>query len=701
MSDEELTDELPDQGSLRPEINALAVLVLAMLALFTFDRSFADRGYLLPSLVGVAFPLAAAVFCHRSGAGTSRFSFVAYGAFLPLAAWCALGSPVRIAEVFDVTKEAPKILLGTVPPADTAGAVLVLPFTLAYVAGALGGWLALRSSHPVAPAAPLVVLLGLSVLFGTEETQSVLAKTVLFVAVLLLWLAYRNVSDGEVLHAARGAVPRAAGTLLLVGALVLGSAVAIGDVGDRLVLRGMLGSGYDVSDTDNPLSDLKRYTNPEGSLSRKTLLTVTGLGPGTPMRFTVLDSFDGTEWQPGNDNVDGTREDRYQEVASRIGTNARGRSVDATVDIGPAWSSDWLPTAGYLTSIRFTGKDRLADVRYNPVAGAATMVDGLAATDDYRFTAVSPSADLPANPQPYENDGNLQPAGAFLDDFLEPFRDPAASAMEQALLIAEYLKATGPQVLPGKLFDGEDKLAAALALASARLGVPARVVVGATPGRDGVVKGSDVEAWVEIRIADGTWRTLPTDAITRVAKEDRQSPEDFVKERLQQPEPEGGTDSKDDNPDDRQADESGGLPWRAVLLGLAVVLGVGAVPALKLVRRRRRRSAAGPDSAVGAWRDLVDEALDLGWEVPSGTRPHQASLWAEAAGAGASASLALQVDDVVFGGGTPTVDELEALWAGSESVRRGWRAETSTYRRLWAWWNPASLVASLRRWRAG
>ncbi|HSV41509.1 MAG TPA: transglutaminaseTgpA domain-containing protein, partial [Nocardioidaceae bacterium] len=688
------------EQSLRPEINALAVLVLALLALFTFDRSFGDRGYLVPGLVGIAFPLAAAVLCHRSGAGVARFSFVAYGAFLPLAAWCAFGSPLRIAEVFGVTKEAPKILLSTVPPADTAGAVLVLPFVLAYVAGALGGWLAMKSSQPLAPAIPLVAVLVLSVLFGTEETQAVMVKSVLFVAVLLLWLAYRSVSDPDVLHAARGAAPRAAGTLLVVGALVLGSTVLVGDVGDRLVLRGLLGSGYDVSDTDNPLTDIKRYTNPDapGSLSDKRLLTVTGLGQETRMRFTVLDRFDGEQWQAGNDNVDGTREDRYQEVASQIGTNAEGRSLNAIVDIGPAWSSDWLPTAGFLTSIRFTREDRVADVRYNPVAGAATMVGGLDAKDDYRFTAVAPPSDLPANSAPYDNDGDLQPTGAFLDDFLEPFRDPQLSAMEQALLLAEYLKATGQEPLPRKVFGGSDGFVPAVALASARLGVPARVVVGARAGTDGVVKGSDVEAWVELRIADGSWRSLPTDVLTveRVPDKDRQSPEEFLKQK--QPEPQDGSGSDDTGEDDLSS-ESGGLPWRVVLIVVTLGLAVGVLPALKLVRRRRRRSAAGPDSAVGAWRDLVDGALDLGWDAPSGTRPLQAAGWADAAESATTASLAVQVDDLLFGGETPTAAELEHIWSVSDKVRGAWRADAPLGRRVWAWWNPASLVASLRRRR--
>ena len=41
-----------------------------------------------------------------------------------------------------------------------------------------------------------------------------------------------------------------------------------------------------------------------------------------------------------------------------------------------------------------------------------------------------------------------------------------------------------------------------MALVATRLGVPARVVVGARVPEDGVVKGNDVVAWVELRIRD-------------------------------------------------------------------------------------------------------------------------------------------------------------------------------------------------------
>ena len=57
----------------------------------------------------------------------------------------------------------------------------------------------------------------------------------------------------------------------------------------------------------------------------------------------------------------------------------------------------------------------------------------------------------------------------------------------------------------------DEQYAAAMALMANRLRVPARVVVGAVVPANGVVKGKDVEAWVELRAADGTWQTLETD----------------------------------------------------------------------------------------------------------------------------------------------------------------------------------------------
>src|SRR6185295_11793160 len=52
-----------------------------------------------------------------------------------------------------------------------------------------------------------------------------------------------------------------------------------------------------------------------------------------------------------------------------------------------------------------------------------------------------------------------------------------------------------------------------------------RVVLGARPGPDGVVRGRDVHAWVEVHLADGRWASVPqTEFMPEVTKRPQQQP---------------------------------------------------------------------------------------------------------------------------------------------------------------------------------
>ncbi len=59
-----------------------------------------------------------------------------------------------------------------------------------------------------------------------------------------------------------------------------------------------------------------------------------------------------------------------------------------------------------------------------------------------------------------------------------------------------------------QLAGNDEQYAAALALAANRLGVPARVVLGAEPDATGAIKGKDVHAWVEVARTDGSWQPI-------------------------------------------------------------------------------------------------------------------------------------------------------------------------------------------------
>ena len=176
--------------------------------------------------------------------------------------------------------------------------------------------------------------------------------------------------------------------------------------------------------------------------------------------------------------------------------------------------------------------------------------------------------------------------------------------------------------------------------------MPARVVLGAEVPEGGVVTGKDVSAWVELRAADGSWRTLPTEAFMSDEPPADQLPETntpmtgtVVPPPAPIPPPSDAGDQSDADLKERKADKkeadeeedeesvvdraarldrrwsrrtsgarcSPSCSWSAPILGL------------KLLRRRRRRNAAVVSARfVGAWRELVDHARDLGQPVPLG-----------------------------------------------------------------------------------
>ena len=185
---------------------------------------------------------------------------------------------------------------------------------------------------------------------------------------------------------------------------------------------------------------------------------------------------------------------------------------------------------------------------------------------------------------------------------------------------------TGEFIGAERIVGNDEQYAAFMALAANRLGVPARVVVGTVTPEDGKVQGRDVLAWVELRVADGSWRILPTSTFMsnrRPSADDEppQSLEEFVQDQL----PEDDTDNPDSpeqvplpDPDaDLEASdpaaEEAPLPVGGVPLGLlALALVSQVIPLLKLarrlVRRQRRRASS---RVVGAWQELVDLGLDL------------------------------------------------------------------------------------------
>ncbi len=365
-------------------------------------------------------------------------------------------------------------------------------------------------------------------------------------------------------------------------------------------------------------------------------------------------------------------------------------------------------------------------MRYDVATQTAMVVGGLQGGDDYHFTARIPVTGLTRSMRPYGDGSRLQPAGGYLDTYLRPWRTSGLTPMQQVLSLARYLRTNGrysdggkrleqgylpgqsPQRLgPGffgaKSIVGDDEqYAAFMALAANRLGVPARVVVGAVPDGQGWVRGRNVLAWVEVRVADGSWRTLSTDrfmshrAPARTGV--RQTPQSYVHSTTRGHGTRPPAQQGQAPPLPAAPAPSGGHAW-AALAALLLVLLIGLVPATKMVRRRVRSRRRPPSARfVAGWAELLDLERDLGREVPTGlARTEQARRL------GLSLEVARGADLHVFARDEPSAADASAFWAAVRTERRRVRHEAGLVRRVLCTWSPASLLFSLRtttrRWR--
>ena len=143
--------------------------------------------------------------------------------------------------------------------------------------------------------------------------------------------------------------------------------------------------------------------------------------------------------------------------------------------------------------------------------------------------------------------------------------------------------------------------------------------------------------------------------------------------------------------DDETTTRDEGVPtWlRAALIYgggplLAVALFLVGIVAAKAARRRwRRRAARMSTRVVGAWRELVDHARDLGQPVPAGgvvTRREQSRH----IGSESAPALARVADSHVFGPVPPEPEAASTFWSAVNDERRAMSAGATRRRRLLA-----------------
>ncbi|MBD3943106.1 transglutaminase domain-containing protein [Microbacterium sp. NEAU-LLC] len=452
---------------------------------------------------------------------------------------------------------------------DDSGALLSVPVALVMVSfGLFFGRTSVSAPWHIGPVtlyAPVETAIGIAGLLAC-----------------LLWLAWRT-HDQRIRALQRAAAssgvrisrkPTGAdrrrtvlGTGMVAGALVIAVAVVpyAARGADRDVLRSAVGPDIDLSAEVSPLAQYRSLFADDRAAD--VLFTVEAASGTLPerVRIATLDAYDGEVFRSGGEGA--VDAGRFVRVPSTLDAGA-GDEIALRVEIG-TWDEIWMPTAGRLQSVDFSG-DRsasLADRFYYNAAAAAgvqTAGGGLAAGDSYVVHAVAPaSGDLEDLKAPGGTGGVAAPdslrawmdahasgsGGAELAGLVKLLRErgylshgltegestpawaeslgdyafqPSASGHSLARIDTMFTRLLERESDPRAEASGnyvaavgdDEQFAVAVALMAREIGFPSRVVLGARlatadPGLstcdDGACRAEDLTAWTEVQSAGGDW----------------------------------------------------------------------------------------------------------------------------------------------------------------------------------------------------
>ena len=450
-----------------------------------------------------------------------------------------------------------KDLLTTLPPVDGDGPLLVLPWLLGLVAGLVGSTLAhlpVRRAWLAAllPVAGIPLCCSGVILLGVRHPESLVVQGAVFAALALAWLAIRARRASAAVHGGTTSYVRGVGAVVMLGLAALlahpASALFVGDDSERAVARNWVEPPFDIGRYPSPLAGFRKYVDLQGrartrpTSTTRRCSTSTGCPPGSRVRFAAMDRYDGMVWGATDDALPGAgrRLLPARVVHHRQPRRGQARSTRPSPSARAGAGCGCPPSAPSGRMDFQTGDARAkAEVvplqprhlhRCRPHRDAARrqlLLHGRASptTSSAEVTVGSRRPDAPAGRR------------GFIQGPTEKWTEDAGTdPMDRVLAVAEHLRSEG------KYSDGVGRTERIYSPATARGGCPTSsstrrrswATTSSTPRRwrcsptrsvcppascsarwsrrAGVVTGKDVSAWVELRAADGSWRTLPTEA---------------------------------------------------------------------------------------------------------------------------------------------------------------------------------------------
>ncbi len=368
-------------------VDAAGCLVLALLAFLGLGRTYLGTQYLVVAMAGVVLGglLSYAAHLLRQPVivlvAVGIITFFGLGGALALRhdpAANAVPTGATLTELAHLAVHGWKDLLTTLPPVDGTGPLLVLPYLLGLFTGLGSIALATRTRAAFAPIAVPFLTLVVVILLGNQEIEMLSLRGAGFVIVALAWAAARAArlrpvtpnGSGRAIRLATAVVALAVAGL---GAVTLGPHLPGGGSNDRLVLRKYVMPTPNIGNYPSPLVEFRNYrvcnANGQGLAPATSLFTINGSFPvGTAIRFATMDTFNGAVWEVSNDpDPSLARPNTFLKVGTTIDNPAAGPSSTLSVSIPTSfahgYSDYWMPSAGALQSISFSGPRSHASTR--------------------------------------------------------------------------------------------------------------------------------------------------------------------------------------------------------------------------------------------------------------------------------------------------------------------------------------------------
>jgi transglutaminase-like putative cysteine protease len=769
------SDELPRARQSRPG-TALAAGGAVLLGALALDPVFAARSWLPPvvfviavvSLGGIALRAGLARLQDQQGPGASLLAGLGRTAvplgqlllvlvfltrvFTPEHLWAGLvPTPTSIADFAKLLSDgAAEIQEQATPALPLSGLVALTTVFVALVALAVD-LLAVPARQPALGGLGLLVLycVPVSTVTGSVAFISFTAPAAGFA--VLLWADQRDrlgtsVGGGSGSPLGTGTLPALrTGALALVAGLVLPLFVPT-------LAEGSLASGLGGAGTGDGLgSSLDPVAEMAGQLNRPEPLDLLQLDasvddPGY-LRAVALDQYGDGGWHLSN--LNGQESIADDRTLAPLPRRESSRQVHEQVTV-LGHDDQFLPV-GYApqqVEVRGSG-DR--DWRFDQDGSTIFGRDVTTKDLTYEVTAEQPEPsvdDLATAPELAADDDmqrytELPPLDPSVSELATQLADRSQSPYDRVRAVLAhftdpanrfvYSLSTEPGTSGDKLADFLrlkrgycEQYAGAMAVLVRAVGVPARVVLGYTPGQvqpDGtrLITTDDAHAWVEAWFTGFGW--IPFDPTPIAANRAVDLPwapriDPATADTAAEPSipgagvslPAGPTAQidRDDQfvPLDQQSLQSGVpvLPW-AIGAGVAVLL-VGVVATPSLVRRRTRRARLGDGSAGALWEELLATTTDLGIAVPGTSTARQLARQlaeqlsgVEPAAVAAVRTLALAQERAVYGPPASTGPDPAAATA-LRTVRRALLRQASRAQRWRAALVPASTLAEAARWVA-